>query len=558
MSAATNVLSRRRFLASTGFGVAALAGPVLARDAKARPPNIILFLTDDQGWTDTSVPMMKGRPDSGSDFYRTPALERLAREGMVFSSAYSPAPVCSPTRHSIQFGKTPARLHNTCHVRGAADCRDEMSIARMLKMADPAYAAAHFGKWGLSQSPGPAHFGYDRSDGRTNNFHGDWRALDDRRGLPEDDPKRIFSLTRRATAFMEEQARKGRPFYLQVSHYALHVQHAALAETIEKVRRRPRGAKCRAQDYQDPPPPLNGWMVEYAAMIEDMDTGLGTLLKAIDRLGIADNTYVFFLSDNGGGFRGNEPLRGGKGQCWEGGIRVPMVVRGTGIKAGTYCDVPVAGWDFFPTFSDLAGNRRPLPAGIDGGSLRPLLENGGQGEVKRPLGHLVFHFPFWTPFGAEPVTAIREGDWKLLKMWTTGERLLFNLAEDLGETRNLADAKPDKVNDLHAKLTAYLQAVGAEDWREIRATQGKHAGGLDIRRRTDNYLKEAEQDGAEKLRIRIEQLKGQLADQNSIRRQTVHSQAPDANRAWARANAECVFLREVIEALQERLKRNGR
>jgi len=525
------------------------------RNSRASEPNIILILTDDQGWTDTSVQMMARRPDSRSDFYRTPALERLAREGMVFSNAYSPAPVCSPTRHSIQFGKTPARLRNTCHVRGAADCREEMSIAQMLKKAEPAYATAHFGKWGLSQSPDPAHFGYDQSDGRTNNFHGDWRSTKDKRALPDDDPKRIFSLTRRASAFMEEQVRKGRPFYLQVSHYALHVQHAALTETIEKYRKVPRGRKCRPDDYQTPPPPLNGWILEYAAMIEDMDTALGMLLKSIDQLRIAANTYVIFTSDNGGGFRGNEPLRGGKATCWEGGIRVPMVVRGPGIKAGAYCDVPVAGGDFFPTFSDLAGNREPLPAGIDGGSLRPLFENEGKGEVKRARGCLVFHFPFWTPFGAEPVTAIREGDWKLVKMWSTGEMLLFNLADDIGESRNLTEANPGKAKDLHTKLTAYLEAVNAEDWREIRKTQDRSAGGLEIRRRIDRYLKEAEKDSVQELQSRIERLKKQLAEQNKIRRQSVHSQKPDANRAWARSNSECVFLRTTIAALQERAGR---
>ena len=554
MSTAPKTLSRRGFLTAAGLGAAALA---FARDAKARRPNFILFLTDDQGWTDTSVPMMNGRPDSRSDFYRTPALERLAREGMVFSSAYSPAPVCSPTRHSIQFGKTPARLRNTCHVRGAADCRAETSIAQMLKKADPAYAAAHFGKWGMSQSPEPEHFGYDHSDGKTNNFHGDWRSTTDRRALPDDDPKRIFSVTRRATAFIEEQVRAGRPFYLQVSHYALHVQHTALAKTVGKVRKRPRGSKCNPADYRDPSPPLNAWILEYAAMIEDTDSSLAALLEAIDRLRIAANTYVIFTSDNGGGFRTNKPLRGGKADCWEGGLRVPLVARGPGIKAGTTCDAPVAGWDFFPTFSDLAGSAEPLPAGIDGGSLRPLFTDPAKGTVKRPNGFLVFHFPFWTPFGAKPVTAIREGDWKLLKLWSTGELLLFNLAEDLGEARNLADAQPDKAKDLHAKLTHYLEAVNAEDWRDIRKVQGKSAGGLQIRKRIDDYLKEAEKASAQEIRKRIEHLTRQLAEQNRILRGSVHSQDHGANRAWARANSECVFLRETIAALRERASRTG-
>ncbi len=537
-------------------GVLAAVILTCPRDANADKPNFILFLTDDQGWTDTSVPMIEGRADSKSDFYRTPALERLAREGMVFSSAYSPAPVCSPTRHSIQFGKTPARLRNTCHVKGAAGCPDEISIASMLKKTDPPYATAHFGKWGLSQSPAPEHFDYDQSDGRTNNFHGDWRSTKDRRALPDDDPKRIFSLTKRAAAFMEEQAGKGRPFYLQVSHYALHVQHNALPETIEKYRKLPRGGKCVPADYDNATPPLNAWILEYAAMIEDMDTGLGMLLEKIDKLGIADNTYVIFVGDNGGGFRGNKPLRGGKGSVWEGGIRVPMVVRGPGVKPGTYCNVPVTGWDFFATFSDLAGNTKPLPQGIDGGSLRLLLENEGKGKVGRPEDHLVFHYPFWSPFGGKPMTAIRHGDWKLVKEWESGKLHLFNLADDLGETRDLAEAKPDVAKKLHAKLTDYLKTVDAEDWQQIRKVQqGQSGGSNEMRRRIDTYLKEAEKDSPRELKKRVEQLKRQLAEQNKIRRQSVHSQAPDANRAWAGANSECAFLRTVIGNLEKRLSK---
>jgi len=540
--------TRREFL-----GVVAGAALATAAPRSPRRPNFILFLVDDLGWTDTSVAMVRGRPESRSDFYRTPALERLARQGIVFSSAYAPAPVCSPTRHSIQFGKTPARLHNTCHVRGAANCKDEKSIAQMLKEIDPAYATAHFGKWGLSQSPEPAHFGYDHSDGKTNNFHGDWRSLRDRRALPDDDPKRIFSITRRAVAFIREQAAKGRPFYLQVSHYAVHVQHAALRETIEKYRKLPRGKKCHDADYQNPPSPLNHWILEYAAMIENTDSSLGAILDCLDALGIADDTYIIFTSDNGGGFRGNEPLRGGKGECWEGGIRVPMVARGPGIQPGTYCDVPVAGWDFFPTFADLAGGGR-LPPGIDGASLRPLFENRGTGTVERPHDFLLFHYPFWSPFGGKPVSAIRQGDWKLLKMWMTGETLLFNLAEDLGEKKNLASANPRKARELHEMLMTYLREVEAEDWRTVRQTQSKFAGELPIQRRLEAFVAEARKLSTDQLRKRIEELERRLAEQERIRRESVHLQSAEANRLWAHSNTECVFLRQAIAALERMLK----
>ncbi|MHC5056941.1 MAG: sulfatase-like hydrolase/transferase [Planctomycetota bacterium] len=434
------------------------AQPSAAEASRPREPNIILILTDDQGWTDTSVRMMAGREDSRSDFYRTPHLERMAAGGMVFSSAYSPAPVCGPSRHSIQFGKCPARLRNTCHSKGAAGCRDEVSIAQAVKAANPRYVTAHFGKWGLTKRT-PEHAGYDASDGSTNNFHGDWRALDDKRPIPEDDPKRIFSVTRRANAFMAEQVAAGRPFYLQVSHYALHVQHYALEETKRMVRARPRGAKCRPSDYSDPPPRRNSGMIEYAAMVEDLDTGLGMILDEIDRLGIARNTYGIFTFDNGGGHRGNEPLQGGKADLWEGGIRVPMVVRGPGIRAGSNCDAPVAGWDFWATARALAGDNTPLPGGIDGGSLVPLFERGNAGVVKRGEEALVFHFPW---YDGVPESAIRLGDYKLMKNLNTGETRLFNLAEDIGEGRDLSDRMPDKARELRDRLTGSLAAVGAE------------------------------------------------------------------------------------------------
>ncbi len=472
----TRSATRREFLRAAGLGAAAVTAPVLARGAPApaRKPNIILVLTDDQGWTDTSVRMMAGRDDSRSDFYRTPALERMAAAGMVFSNAYSPAPTCTPSRGSIQFGKTPARLrqtvvHDVLAMSRGIDCKDEVSIPQMVKAADAKYVTAHFGKWGFPPRP-PEHAGYDVTDGKTNNADGDWISKKDGKVIPPDDPKRIFSLTKRANAFMAKCVKAGRPFFMQVSHYAAHVQHMALKKTIEKFRKLPRGKKCRPQDYADPPPPQNAWALLYAAMIEDLDTGLGMLLDKIDDLGIRDNTYVIFTSDNGSGFRGNAPLTGGKASLWEGGIRVPTVVCGPGVKRGTRCDVPIAGWDFFPTISDLVGNRKPLPKGIDGGSLRPLFEKGNKGKIQRGTEALIFHFPW---YGNLPTSAIRLGDYKLIKNLNTGETRLFNLVKDIGESNDLSKSMPDKAAELHKKLAEYLKAVDAEKSEDMRAARKK-------------------------------------------------------------------------------------
>jgi len=465
--------TRRTFLKTLGISVAAgsvFRGAAVAEEA--RESNFILVLTDDQGWADTSVPMTAARAHSRSDFYRTPALEKLARGGTVFSNAYAPAPTCTPSRASIQFGKTPARLRQTvvhdvlAQSRGI-DCKTEVSIAQMVKAADPAYLTAHFGKWGFPPRS-PEHAGYDATDGNTNNGEGDWLSAKDNTPPPPDDPKRVFSLTKRANAFMARCVAERRPFFMQVSHYAPHVQHAALAETLAKCKARPRGGKCTPADYAEPPPERNAWGLLYAAMIEDLDAGLGMMLDKLDELGIASNTYVIFTSDNGGGFRGNAPLRGGKAQLWEGGIRVPTVVRGPGVRAGAQCDTPIAGWDFFPTISDLVGNTKPLPDGIDGGSLRPLFESGNAGKVARGTEGLIFHFPWYADV---PMSAIRLGDYKLIKNLNTGEARLFNLAEDISEASDLSKTMPDKAAELHARLTDYLKAVDAESIDDMRAAR---------------------------------------------------------------------------------------
>ncbi len=455
--------TRRDFIKQLGLGTVAMALPqtleiiqgATPKKGKAKP-NIILILTDDQGWTDTSVQMMADRPDSKSDFYQTPNLERLAREGMRFSSGYISAPQCSPTRVSIQFGKTPARLKQTHnHDLIGSDCRDEISTAQMIKAWNPNYGTAHFGKWMLRPPRVPEDMGYDESDGDTGNGDGSTDTVDGKKvPLPDDDPKRIFSTTRKANDFMEKKVKMGQPFFMQISHYALHVKHMCLKKTYEKYE------KILAQEHLND----SAW-ITYASMIEDLDTGLGLLLDKVDELGIADNTYIIYTSDNGGAFRGNEPLKGCKRTLWEGGIRVPMVMRGPGIKPGSFCDVPVVGWDFLPTISDLIGNKKPLPDGIDGGSLRPLFEKGSDGKVKRGTEPLIFHF---IAPGSTPVSAIRLDDYKLIKNLDTNEMRLFNLSEDIEERKDISSSMPQKAKELHKKLMNYLETVDANTIEEAR------------------------------------------------------------------------------------------
>lgn len=470
--------SRRDFTKWVGLGLAALTLPfppgfVEVTGQSRKKPNIIIFFTDDQGWADTSIRMMKDRPDSKSYFFRTPALGKMAKEGMIFSNAYSAAPTCTPSRAGLQFGKTPCRLGQTVvHDRLAydrgIDCKDQVSIPQMIKSVDSEYVTAYFGKWGFHPRP-PAHAKYDYSDGNTNNGEGDYSSVKDRTPLPPDDPKRIFSITRRAHEFMEEQVKSDSPFFMELSHYAVHVDHSALSETIEKYRKLP---KPKDEKYQ------NESALIYAAMIENLDTALGMILDKIEQLGIKDNTYVIFTSDNGGGFYKNGPLKGGKGSAWEGGIRVPTVVCGPGVLKGVYCDVPVVGWDFFPTINEIIGGK-PLPEEYDGGSLVDLFKKGNQGKIRRGTKELIFHYPWYG--NMPPMSVIRDGNYKLVMSLNNDEYRLYNLADDISEQNDLKDKMPQKAKKLRNRLLEYLKDVDAEDVEDMRQARRKEVEGYRAR-----------------------------------------------------------------------------
>lgn len=420
---------------------AAIAAPI-------ERPNIVFLLSDDQDWTGLSVQMHPDLPNSKSDFYRTPHLEKFAAQGMRFSAAYSPAPVCSPTRISLQTGMSPAKLgwtkaapaeegHKLIEGANRKSIRpDETTIAEMLKAEG--YATAHYGKWHLSGG-GPESHGYDESDGDTGNRDAD--------AYVDPNPVDIFGMTERATAFMEKQSRAGKPFYVQMSYYALHLPENALKATRAFYDSQPPGKM-----HSDP---------ARAAITTDLDTGVGRLLESIERLGLTGKTYVIYMSDNGaGGGKGNgRPLTAGKGGVWEGGIRVPLIIRGPGIAENSWCHQRVVGYDFFPTLCRWAGITKPLPAGIEGGDLTPLIFDGSREPLRRAREELVFHFPHYQ--GDTPHSAIFLGRHKLLHFYETGETQLFDLDADLGETRDLSRSRPEVAADLKRRLDAYLAEVGA-------------------------------------------------------------------------------------------------
>ena len=457
--------------------VTLLAGLLWAAAVSAAErPNIVIFYVDDLGWADTSVRMMESDPNSASDFHQTPHLAALAKRGMKFSNAYAPAPTCTPSRKSIQFGKTPGRLgytfvHDVLALQRKLEWKDETSLADVVKAADPNYITAHFGK-GMGNERMET-IGYDVTDelephGDNGNFHGDYISIKNRTKLPPDNPKRMASLRKSSVDFVNEHSGK-RPFLMMISHYAVHVPHAARADLIEKYRKLPRGKFLTDSDYLpvDEMPKgkvISSWRLQYAAMLEECDEGLGAIVAALKKTGQLDNTLIVFTSDNGGGLGSNGTLRGGKANLYEGGLRVPFVVAGPGVKAGAQCDVPVSQWDLLPTLHDYAKSTQPLPKDLDGASLRSVFEQGDVGEVKRPVEGFVFHYPCYF---APPLTVIRLGDYKLMEHHLSGEQKLFNVKTDYSEQTNLIESMPEKASELRTVMMRYLDAIDAEDVQDV-------------------------------------------------------------------------------------------
>ena len=424
-----------RFLrAALGFA------PALAAAATSAPPNFVVIMAEAQGWPNTSVQMDDRLPASRSPTASTPALDRLAREGMRFAYGYALSPRCTPSRAALFTGRNPAELRMTYVGLGRDSGTPRTKLIPpepVLELPDSAvtvaellrplgYTSAHFGKWHVGRTD-PARHGFDASDGATSNGGPD--------NVASPNPKQALGMTERGIAFITGAARAGRPFYLQLSHYP--------DQERREGERRPR---------------------DHARTDVDItDRTLSQLLDALDRLGLAANTYVFYTADHGGqGRTGNAPLAGGKGSVLEGGLRVPFLVRGPGIAANVCSRVPVTACDILPTLAALAGARDPLPAGVAGGSLLPVLrDSAGRGAIARPRAELVFHFPHYDLGNGGPATALLLGHHKFVRNYETGARRLVDLEQDPGESRDLAAARPELAADLEARLDAYLRAVNA-------------------------------------------------------------------------------------------------
>jgi arylsulfatase A-like enzyme len=450
------------------------------RLSAADVPNFVIIYADDLGYSQLSVPMMKDKPEFAHPLHQTPHLKKLAERGMRFSSAYAPSPVCTPSRASIQFGMTTARvgcisIHDVVMKKREIDMSKNLSIAEMIKAANKDYVTAFFGK-GCTPMGWFKDHGYDVTDfnhaNPNGNAHGDWWEPKTKTPIPEDDPKRLFSLARTSVDFLEKRAEDKKPFFLTISHYAVHVKNTSLKSTREKYLKiiaAQRGIEGGIPDSPELPKKHRAlWEnANYAAMMEDMDTSIGIVLDQLKAAGLEENTYVIFSSDNGGG-SSNPPLQGGKAKMWEGGLRVPMIVAGPGIKPNSQCDQPVAQWDYLTTLHDLASSKVPLPKNLDGISLRPVLEKGNAGKLAKRDTGFVFHFP---AFYTTPITSFRAGDYKLMRQLNTGEVKLFNVAKDMGESEELSQKMPEKTAEMIQQLDAYLKKVGAWSMKEVYNTR---------------------------------------------------------------------------------------
>jgi arylsulfatase A-like enzyme len=424
-------------------------------------PNFVFILADDLGYHQLG--------SYGSSFYETPSLDQLAREGLRFTDAYAAAPVCSPTRASIMTGKYPGRLHLTVNIpTGRPDDKllvtpefatwlplEELTIAEALKRAG--YATGHFGKWHLNEDKA---YRLDRpGDPRSQGFddvlttHKPGAGPESRY---EEDWHHVREITERAAAFLESN--RDRPFFCYVAHNSIHAPEMERESRIDEFRNKS-GADHDQEHGQNNP--------IQAAMLATLDRSVGALMSKLQELGLERNTIVVFFSDNGQlGPKDGRPLRGSKGDLYEGGIRVPLIIRWTGVtEPGSVSGEPVISNDFFPTLCDLAGIASDFKY-LDGVSLLPLLRNS-----RANLGReaIYWHFPHYHGQGLGPQGAVREGNYKLIEWFEKSKAgaeeayELYDLGSDPGERRNLAGSLPDVTSRLGNLLRSWRQRVGAQE-----------------------------------------------------------------------------------------------
>ncbi|BBO31357.1 sulfatase-like hydrolase/transferase [Lacipirellula parvula] len=449
-------------------GALVLACPLQAFAASSKP-NILFILGDDIGWTQTSVQMDPNIPFSKSDYHETPNLERLASQGMRFSNAYG-QPMCSPGKIALLTGKSPAQNqmnnvidytlfpdavysgHELTGVLPMYKLDENKTVADWLKAKTPDYGTAMIRKDHVGATP--TEYGFDLYDFFLNGY-----------APAGEDPHKLFSTANRANAYINDQASQDKPFFMLLAPSASHAPYEYRQSTFQYFQNKAKGARHKSD--------------QLAADTFELDAMVGQVLDNLDAQGLSDNTYVFFTSDNGGNAsaRFNEPLIGGKGNIYEGGLRVPFIVRGPGIAPNSTSSVPTVGMDLFATASEIAGITAPLDPMLESASILPVLHNNGQLPGGVPLqrafganGELFFHIPHYSD-NATPMSAIRDGDYKLIKIYAESgnpeQIMLFNIAANPTESTNvnsplnLASQMPQKVQQMLGKLDNWLTGVDA-------------------------------------------------------------------------------------------------
>lgn len=463
-------------------------------------PNILFLLTDDLGWRDLAC--------FGSSFYETPNLDRLHAESMHFTDAYASCPVCSPTRASILAGKYPARVGVTDWINwggGLHPCRgrlidapytdhlplEETSLATALK--EGGYATWHVGKWHLGgEAHHPDKHGFDVNIGGchmgcpTQGYFAPW-------GIPTlpDGPDGEYlpdRLTSEAVRLIRNHDLET-PFFLNMWFYLVHTPIQGLEAKIAKYRAKAeRLGLDKEQTFEEGEPfpsehkkhlRVKRRLLQsdpvYAAMVESLDDAVGRLVEALKQAGQYDNTVVIFTSDNGGLSTAegsptcNAPLAEGKGWMYEGGTREPLTIRWPAVtQPGAECSVPVTSPDFYPTLLEIAGLPPRPQQHVDGESLVPLLH--GRDALQRDA--IFWHYPHYGNQGGTPGCSIRMGDYKLIEFFEDNRIELYNLRDDIGESRDLANADPQRAQDMHQRLVEWRSGINAlipqpnPDWPE--------------------------------------------------------------------------------------------
>jgi len=462
----TASFTRRDFLKAMGVGAASMALPgcvgvswPVSDNASAQRPNIIFILADDLGWTELGC--------YGNTFNETPNLDELARRGARFTDAYASAPVCSPYRAALMTGQYPARVGITDYLR-PNDAKhlstDYITIAEMLKQAG--YATGIIGKWhltgyanhGAKEFP-PGQHGFDevivsenRGIGGGSYFHPyHFNKQIKKRLLGKE--YLVDRCNLEAVEFIDRH--KDGPFFLYLSHYAVHTRLVGKPEIVAKYEKKPGAGKGNKAPRNNP---------HLAAQLESIDEGVGMIMNKLDESGLAQNTVLIFTSDNGGEDRvtSNAPLRAGKSTLYEGGIRVPLIIRWPKVvKPAGVCETPTSNIDFYPTFLQFAGLRADPRQHLDGVSILPLLKNPNANLARDTL---YWHYPLEKPhfLGGLSSGAIRQGDFKLIEFFDNGVIEIYNLADDIAEKHNLAGKLPEKVTELKQRLTIWRKEIGVE------------------------------------------------------------------------------------------------